>query len=87
MNTRDLAENVKAGVIVSTTTTGSGMGVVLDLIPDDIGKLATVVGIFLSLVLIYNHLRKGHIERRNKNVEFMKAQLEIELLKNRLGGG
>ncbi len=71
----DLAQNPKVASIVSTATTGTGIGTFLDLIPNDIGKLATLVGILLSCVLIYTHLRKGRIE-------YKKTQLEIELLKS-----
>lgn len=77
MNANNLINDARVAGVVSTTTMGSGMGVILDLIPNDIGKLATVVGIVLSLVLIFTHLRKGFIERK-------KIQLEIELLKNKL---
>jgi len=52
------------------------VGAVLDLIPGDIGKLATLVGIILSSVLIYTHWRKGRIEYR-------KAQLEIAILERK----
>lgn len=61
---------------VSAVTTGSGVGTILDLIPDDIGKLATLIGIILSLVLIYTHWRRGR-------VEFEKTRLEIAILKER----
>lgn len=62
--------------LVSVVTTGMGMIISLDWIPNDIGKLATLVGILLSVVLIYTHWRKGRIE-------YKKTQLEIELLKEK----
>lgn len=72
-----IINNVKVAGVIGTTTTGSGLGVILDLIPNDIGKLATVVGIILSVVLIFNHLKKGYIEHK-------KIELEVEILKERL---
>ena len=63
----------KVATGVSATTTGTGIGTLIDWIPSDIGKLATLVGIALSLVLIYTHLRKGRIE-------YKKTKLEIEIL-------
>ncbi len=80
MSVDSLVNDVRIGVVVSTTTTGSGLGVILDLIPNDIGKLATVVGIILSVVLIYTHLRKGFIEHKKTmlEVEILKAKLEDE---------
>lgn len=46
----------KLGVTVSTMTAGTGLANWLDWIPDDIGKLATLIGIGLSVVLIRVHL-------------------------------
>lgn len=68
----DLILSPKTGTAVSTATTGSGLGTLLDLIPNDIGKLATLVGILLSIVLIYAHIlavRKTRIE-----IEILRAQ-------------
>lgn len=70
----ELAQNPKIATLVSTVTTGTGLGTFLDVIPNDIGKLATLVGIVLSSVLIYTHWRKGRIE-------YEKIQLEILALK------
>lgn len=72
----ELAQNPKVASAVSTLTTGTGLGTFLDLIPNDIGKLATLVGIVLSSVLIYTHWRKGRIE-------YEKTQLEILVLKEK----
>lgn len=71
-----IASNPKVAGTVSAATTGSGLGTVLDLIPNEIGKLATLVGIILSLVLIYTHWRRGRIE-------YAKTQLEIMILKEK----
>lgn len=67
MNVSDVLANPKLASGVSIATTGTGVGTILDLIPTDIGKLATVVGIVLSMVLIYTHLltvRKTRVEIR-----------------------
>lgn len=71
---QQLATNPKIASGVSAVTTGAGVTTVLDLIPDDIGKLATLVGIVLSAVLICTHFRVGRIQCK-------KIQLEIELLR------
>lgn len=54
--------NPKIAAAVSASTMGTGAGTYLNWIPGDIGKLATVIGIILSCVLIYTHLRKFKIE-------------------------
>lgn len=57
-------------------TAALGSSLSLGWIPDDIGKLATLAGLCLSIVLIRNHWRKGKID-------IEKAKLERELLKRR----
>lgn len=78
MSVKDLVQQAatspKTAGVVSGLTTGTGLGTVLDYIPDDIGKLATLVGIVLSIVLIRNHWRKGRAETE-------KIQLEINALR------
>lgn len=70
MSISEIASSTKAG---ATIAAGTGlMGQVLDLIPNDITKLATVVGICLSLVLIY-------VQYRNAQ----KTNLEIEILRRK----
>jgi len=73
---QQLVANPKIASGVSAMTTGTVLGTFLALIPDDIGKLATLVGVILSLVLIYTHWRKGRIE-------YQKAQLEILILEEK----
>lgn len=73
---QEMASNAKVAGVVASSTMGTGIGTILDLIPDDIGKLATLVGIILSSVLIYTHWRKGRIE-------YKKTQLEIKILMDR----
>jgi len=50
----------------ATPTTSSGIATVLQWIPDDIGKLATLVGLVLSAVLIRYHVNKTRIDARDE---------------------
>ena len=65
-----LATDPKTAAAVATTTTGTGISTIFDLIPNDIGKLATIVGMALSAILIYSHL-----------LSVKKTKLEITILK------
>lgn len=76
MNAAELTQNVKVAAVTSGMTVTTGMGTILDFIPDDIGKLATLIGATLSIVLIRTHWRKGQIE-------YDKAHYELETLKRR----
>lgn len=52
----ELATDLKTAAWCATATIGTGLGQLLELIPDDIGKLGTVVGILLSSVLFCYHV-------------------------------
>lgn len=69
-----MLENTKVAATVATGTTASGVSSLLDIIPDDIGKLATLVGIALSMVLIYFHIRKGRLEKKKLELEIRKLE-------------
>ena len=57
----------------ATIAAGTGaMGQILDLIPNDITKLATLVGICLSLVLIYVQWRNA--QKTNLEIEIMRRK-------------
>lgn len=75
---RMVAHDPKATIGVAGGTTAAGTAQFLNLIPDDIGKLASVVGIVLSLVLIVANvikirqdLQKGRLE-----MEALRAQIK-----------
>lgn len=68
-------QSPKIAMAVSGGTITTGASTWLDMIPDDIGKLATMAGLLLSSVLIYNHASRGRLERD-------KLRLEIDQLKS-----
>ena len=74
---QELAQDIKVALGVGTATTSTGTATVLDWIPNDIGKLASLVGIALSVVLIYTHFRRSRLT----DIEYKKTLLEIEILK------
>ncbi len=64
------ASNTKAGVTVAAVTTGTGVGSVFDYIPDDIGKVAVLVGLILSTVVCRLHVL--NIKKTNLEIEMMR---------------
>ena len=76
-NVVEIAQNIKVAGAVAAGTTASGVGSAFEMIPDDIGKLAALVGAILSVVLIYVHVRKWWLERR-------KGRLEVQILREKL---
>lgn len=70
------ATNVKVGAATAATTTTTGAATFFDLVPDDIGKLASCFGIVLTSILIVTHLRKGRLD-------YEKTKLEIAIMQER----
>lgn len=68
---QEIIHSPKVAAGVSAVTTGTGAGTILEWIPDDIGKLATLVGIILSVILIRVHL-----------IGLKKLQLEYKIMKD-----
>jgi hypothetical protein len=70
--------------VVSASTTVTGLSTWLNLIPSEIGKLATVVGIILSITLIVMHVRKMRQEARESALreEILREQLRREKASN-----
>lgn len=77
----------KASSAVAAGTTGTGLATWLEWIPSDIGKLATLIGAVLSLVLIvywsqriFTEFHKGKIDRERDRLELAKLRNEIDEL-------
>lgn len=65
--TEMILQDPRVANVVATGTVASGMGTYLSLIPDEIGKLATLVGLLLTLILSYSHwiiIKKNRLELR-----------------------
>jgi len=61
---------------VSAATTGTGLADWLNWIPDDIGKLATAVGILLSLVLVGTTLFRARMDYQKHRAELKKLEAD-----------
>lgn len=72
-----IIENLRGAMLVASTTIAAGIGTVLKLVPADIGKLASLLGVVLTAVLIFVHISRELRERK-------KAELETELLRRKL---
>ncbi len=77
----ETALTTKTGMIVAGSTAGTGAGTWLNLIPSEIGKLATLVGIVLSLVLIRSHWQRIKLDAAASRVALAKSELEMEIMR------
>ncbi len=66
----DIVTSPKVGIATGGATATSGVWTLLEWIPTDIGKLATLVGIVLTVILIRVHY-----------LNMKKAAIELEMLK------
>lgn len=73
-------ENLRVAFLTANISIAAGFGTFLDLIPRDIGKLASALGILLTGVLIFVHISKELRERK-------RAALENEILRRKLDEG
>lgn len=78
---KELSNDPRFATATAGATASAGMGTFLEWIPGDIGKLATVVGIALSTILIINHYRRGKVI----GLEQEKLKLEIKRLRDNQG--
>jgi hypothetical protein len=70
--TEELMANPKVATAISAGTISSGLGTFLDLIPSDIGKLATLLGVVLTVILIRSHWL--NIKKLSLEMDIMKAK-------------
>jgi hypothetical protein len=77
----ELLTDVKTAWATTVATLGTGTATIVEWIPDGIGKLGTLVGIALSIVLIYTHVRGAFTSHRKSKLDIEKATLEIDALK------
>lgn len=69
---------------VAVATSGTGMATFLEYIPTDIGKLATLLGMILTVILIGNHVlgfKSRMIGNRQKEIELEEAEIHLAKLK------
>jgi hypothetical protein len=71
----------RVGAAVAVSTGATGTGTWLEMIPENIGRLGTLVGIVLSLVLIVVHLRKMRLDAIDAKYRAERNKLEIAQLK------
>ncbi|MCK4871081.1 MAG: hypothetical protein KAS93_08230 [Gammaproteobacteria bacterium] len=74
-------QDVKFAFVLALTTISTGVGHLLDYIPNDIGKLSILVTIILSLVLIFTHLRRSRAKALVTESQLMTAELEQSKLR------
>lgn len=70
--------SIKTAVITAATTMFTGFGMMVDWMP---AKAPALVGMLLSIVLIYVNLRKGRIESARSERERILFEIEVETMK------
>ena len=77
-----LATDGKVAATTALITTSTGISSWLDFIPDDIGKLGTLVGFSATIIFTYIQIKKYKLDQQDKMLDFkLKRQ---QLRKNSL---
>lgn len=72
---QDVVSGTTSAVGVSVVTTGSALGTLLEILPPVLGIIGLVCGIFLSILLARNHMKRYElmeIELKLKNAQLKK---------------
>jgi hypothetical protein len=83
MSISALLTDIKTAWVTTVATATTGTATAIEMIPSNIGKLGTLVGIVLSIVLIYTHVRAAFTNHKKDRLGIEKAELEIEALKRK----
>lgn len=75
---QETAQNAKVAAAVSAGTATTGTMTWLEVIPSDIGKAATLVGIILSSVLIVTHWTKHKNGKKEHDLRMEVLQAELD---------
>lgn len=77
-------QNPKVGAAVAAITIGNGVSAsILDIIPDNIVKLSTLVGILVGIVVIFCHIYDQVRKARIDKLEYEKITLENKILRSK----
>lgn len=83
----ELAASVKFALSTAMATMASGFAYFIGLIPDDIGKFASLLGGLLTIVMLgywRAQTRKTNNESLNVAMQTQKTALEVALLEEQL---
>lgn len=68
----NILTDIKVGLITGLSSFAAGFTYALNLIPDNIGKLASLLGAILTSILIVSHLVNGALQRKKLRLEIKK---------------
>lgn len=75
--TSELLTNLRVAAGVATITVSSGVATFIEWVPLDLGKIATLVGIVLSAVLIVTHIRKAQRDAERHEIEIALLRMKL----------
>ena len=78
----DALQSPKVAVGVALTTSATGTGTIYDWIPNNIGPLASALGVVLTAILVISNIDKMIRERRSSELNDQRLELEISRLKS-----
>ncbi len=76
----NFVESKVSAILTSAGTVLTGVSSAMEWIPEVLGFIATFIGIILSVVLIYTHLRNGRAEHKKIKTETKLLNMKVENL-------
>jgi hypothetical protein len=81
---KEIMSNPKIAGTMAAATTSTGVGQYLEMIPSsDLIKVSTILGIILSVVLIYNHIKKRIADSKIEKLKYEMERYEFETMKKK----
>lgn len=77
MTTSDLLNNLKLAWVTAVGTASTGTATLMEWIPTDVGKIASLFGVILTIVLIRLHWRNGNAKYELTKLESKELQQKI----------
>lgn len=74
----------KTAATVAGATATTGFSTLMAWLPSSIGEVASLVGIVLSTVLIYVHIRRSNTEKRESDIKIAILKCKKEALERGL---
>lgn len=79
-----ILDSQPVGYVVAGSTTATGLSTWLNLIPNEIGKLATLVGVILSITIIVMHIRRMRLDAEKAQQDARESALREAILEEQL---
>ena len=80
-NVLEIVQAPRTGVVVGAGTFATGLAKWMEYIPNDIGKLTTLIGALVAIGMFAYHIRKDRRDTRKADIEYEIMKEELKKLR------